>query len=267
MHRRQLRRQHRDAPDAVDDRRDRGEQVDHVGHRPGQSPRRVLRDEQRDTDRDRHGDQHGQQRNHHGDPEQVERRRTEASPPSTLHSRENRKLTWSSAIAGIARATRKIATSRIRRTMNSPDPDARAANTRSPIRRPPAAAGDRPRSEDRRFLLQRADARRFRRADRQRRIEPTLRPIDRLTADRRRRQRVSHAARVALGRSCRPAARVVARAAMRHRLPIRHRSSSPPVTKRPAGLPPVRPGARRSVSIVGDLEAALPRQLILATSA
>ena len=54
---------------------------------------------------------------------------------------------------------------------------------------------------------------------------------------------------------------------MRHRLPIRHRSSSPPVTKRPAGLPPVTPGARRSLSIVGYLEAALSRQLILATSA
>ena len=60
--------------------------------------------------------------------------------PSTLHSRENRKLDWSSAMAGIARATRKTATSRMRTTMNSPDPDARAANTRSPIRprpRPP----------------------------------------------------------------------------------------------------------------------------------
>ena len=60
--------------------------------------------------------------------------------PSTLHSRENRKLTWSSAIAGIARATKKIATSRISRTMNSPDPVVRTAKTRSPIRlrpRPP----------------------------------------------------------------------------------------------------------------------------------
>ena len=50
------RRQHQAAPQAVDDRRDRGEQVDQVAEARRQPTRRVVRDEQRDPERDRRRD-------------------------------------------------------------------------------------------------------------------------------------------------------------------------------------------------------------------
>ena len=50
------RAQHEERPQPVDDRRDRGEEVDGVDHGPAQPPRRDLGDEQRDPDAHRHRD-------------------------------------------------------------------------------------------------------------------------------------------------------------------------------------------------------------------
>ena len=188
-------------------------------------------------------------------------------PPSTLHSRENRKLTWSSAIAGIALGDQEDRDQQDQQDDEQPRPRREDREDAVADPAPPAAAGDRPRTEDRpaspsNVPMAVGCAEPIGNAESSPRSAQSIDspPIDgggSGSAD------AAHRPRAV----CRLTARVVARAAMAHRLPIRHRSSSPPVTKRPAGLPPVTPGARRSLSIVGYLEAALSRQLILATSA
>ena len=60
------------APEAVDDRGDRGQQVDRGGGRPAQPGRRVLRDEQRHRDAERHRDDHRDDRGDRRRPEHVE---------------------------------------------------------------------------------------------------------------------------------------------------------------------------------------------------
>ena len=67
----QKRRQHEQAPDAVDDARDRGQQLDHRAERPLQPDRAQFGDEQRDAERDRDADQH---RDRRGDQRAVDRR-------------------------------------------------------------------------------------------------------------------------------------------------------------------------------------------------
>jgi hypothetical protein len=54
--------EHEDPPQAVHDRRDRGEQLRQKDERPAQAPRRELVQIHGDTDRDRSGDQEGENR-------------------------------------------------------------------------------------------------------------------------------------------------------------------------------------------------------------
>ena len=69
--RQQGRREDRDAPEAVDDRRHGGQQVDHVGERARDPLGRVLGEEQRDAQGDRHREDQGEQRRQQRDHEQV----------------------------------------------------------------------------------------------------------------------------------------------------------------------------------------------------
>ena len=59
-----VRAEHGDAPEAVDDARDRRQEVDHVAHRLGDPARRDVADEQRDRDRHRDGDHDRDGRGH-----------------------------------------------------------------------------------------------------------------------------------------------------------------------------------------------------------
>ena len=65
------RREHEQAPDAVDDAGDAGQQLDGDADRPAQHHRAELGQEERDHQADRHGDQHGDGR---GDQRAVDRR-------------------------------------------------------------------------------------------------------------------------------------------------------------------------------------------------
>ena len=56
------RHQHEDAPEAVDDRRNRGQQLGQEHQRPAQPLRRELRDEDGDAERDRRRDEQRQDR-------------------------------------------------------------------------------------------------------------------------------------------------------------------------------------------------------------
>ena len=58
----QQRRQHEDAPQAVDDARDRGQQVDDRAEGSGQAGRGVVADEQRHRDGREHGEHQGERR-------------------------------------------------------------------------------------------------------------------------------------------------------------------------------------------------------------
>ena len=69
--RQQGRREDRDAPEAVDDRRHGGQQVDHVGERARDPLGGVLGEEQRDAQGDRHREDQGEQRRQQRDHEQV----------------------------------------------------------------------------------------------------------------------------------------------------------------------------------------------------
>ena len=68
----QLRCEHVQTPDAVDDRGNRGQQIDHVGQRSGEPPRRVLREEYGDAQGDRHRQDQGEHRHEHGHLQQIE---------------------------------------------------------------------------------------------------------------------------------------------------------------------------------------------------
>ena len=65
-HRHGGRAEHEDAPEAVDDARDRGQQVDQVAEREGDPRRRDVGDEERDGDRQRHREDHRQDAGEHG---------------------------------------------------------------------------------------------------------------------------------------------------------------------------------------------------------
>ena len=67
----QERREHEQAPDAVDDARNAGEQLDRDADRPAQPHRAQFGQEDRDQQADRHRDQHRDQR---GDERAVDRR-------------------------------------------------------------------------------------------------------------------------------------------------------------------------------------------------
>ena len=58
--REQVRAEERQAPQAVDDARDGGQQVDEVAERGGQPAGGVVRDDQRDAEGERGGDQQGE---------------------------------------------------------------------------------------------------------------------------------------------------------------------------------------------------------------
>ena len=62
-----------DPPQAEDDARDRGQQLDQRPDRRPQPPRRELAQEEADRDRDRHGQDEREERGHRGAPDQVER--------------------------------------------------------------------------------------------------------------------------------------------------------------------------------------------------
>ena len=96
------------APEAVDDRRHGGEQVDGGGERPRQPRRRVLREEQGDADGDRHRDDHRDHRRDDGHPQQVgdaELRRVAAGVPDPAV----RKFAVVAASEGTAWTSRKTA--------------------------------------------------------------------------------------------------------------------------------------------------------------
>ncbi len=67
------RRQHEDAPEAIDDRRNRREQLRQVRQRLPQKPRRELGDEDRDAERDRRGDDQRQDRRVECSPDERQR--------------------------------------------------------------------------------------------------------------------------------------------------------------------------------------------------
>ena len=69
--RQQDRREDGDTPEAVDDRRHGGQQVDHVGERARDPLGGVLGQEQRDAQGDRHREDQGEQRRQQRDHEQV----------------------------------------------------------------------------------------------------------------------------------------------------------------------------------------------------
>ena len=69
----QKRREHKQAPDAVDDARNAGEQLDRGGDRPLERARAQLGNEDRDADGDRNADNHGNDRRDDGAVDRRER--------------------------------------------------------------------------------------------------------------------------------------------------------------------------------------------------
>ena len=104
------RHQELQAPQAVDDRGHRGEQVDDVAQRRGHPPRRVVRDEQRDAVPDRHREDHRED----GGDERCRRRARRCRTPAVSAWSGNhfwyvKKLTVLTRSAGTAFQTRKTA--------------------------------------------------------------------------------------------------------------------------------------------------------------